>query len=301
VAGNGFVIAAGQTYMNDLPATPGAYDTTCGTDGLCDGVGSLLVPMADGFVAVYSDDLQQTLALTYFGGSDFESIRSVGLGAGGDIYVTGETTSVDFPIVGSGADPACGSDGQCDPSGGYGTAAPDGFVARLSGDLSQLRYSSYLGGSGEDRPGVLAFDPAGRVYVAGYTRSADFPTTPGAFDTSYNGGTSDAFVSLVDAAAGGSVNQPPVADAGADQTVGPRAIVYLDGRRSTDADGQIVRYHWTQISGQAVKLYNADGAVAGFRAPNLRIGRLRVLAFRLDVTDDLGATAADTVMVHVVR
>ena len=67
--------------MNDLPATAGAFDTTCGSDGLCDGVGSLLVPQSDGFVAIYSADLQDTIALTYLGGSDYESIRSVARGA----------------------------------------------------------------------------------------------------------------------------------------------------------------------------------------------------------------------------
>ena len=137
--------------MNDLPATDGAFDTTCGTDGLCDGVGPLLVPRSDGFVAIYSEDLQDTLALTYLGGSYHESIRSVALGADGDIYVTGETASVDFPTAGVGADTDCGIDGACDPTGPYDPTA-DGFVARLSADLSQLEYGSYLGGSGEDRP-----------------------------------------------------------------------------------------------------------------------------------------------------
>ena len=117
------MVTAGQTYMNDLPATPGAFDTTCGTDGLCDGVGPLLVPRSDGFVAIYSQDLQTTVALTY------------------------------------------------------------------------------LGGAGEDRPLVLTLDGQGRAYAAGFTDSADFPTTAGAFDTSYNGGTSDAFISWIDTGA----------------------------------------------------------------------------------------------------
>jgi len=195
--GDGVVVTAGQTYMNDLPATPGVFDTTCGTDGLCDGVGPLLVPRSDGFVAIYSDDLQTTLALTYLGGSNHESIRSLAMDAAGDITVIGETASVDFPTVGAGADTGCGIDGACDPVGGVPMA--DGFIARLSADLSDLAYGSYLGGAGDDRPLVLALDDAGRAYVAGTTESADFPATPGAFDTSYNGGTSDAFISWIDA------------------------------------------------------------------------------------------------------
>ena len=255
VAGDGFVVTAGQTYMNDLPVTPGAFDTTCGSNGVCDGIGPLLYPKSDGFIAVYSADLSQTLALTYFGGSDEESIRALELGADGNIYVSGETTSVDFPTTGSGADTSCGSDGLCNATSPYISFA-DGFIARLSPDLSQLYYSSYLGGSDEDHPLVVALDDIDRVYVAGYTRSRDFPTTPGAFDNTYNHATSDgyvntsdAFISLIDAVPGGGNNQPPVADAGDDQAVGPRAIVNLDGSDSFDPDGPIVSYHWTQVYG----------------------------------------------------
>jgi len=199
--GDGYVVTTGQTYMNDLPATEGAFDTTCGTDGLCDGVGPLVVPRPDGFVAVYSDDLETTLALTYFGGSHHESIRSLTLAEDGDIFLAGETTSVDLPTAGIGVDTDCGIDGQCDPTGPYSPVA-DGFVARLSSDLSSLEYASYLGGSAEDRPLVIALDDAGLAYVAGYTVSVDFPTTNSAFDSSYNGGTSDAFISWIDTAPG---------------------------------------------------------------------------------------------------
>jgi hypothetical protein len=201
VAG-GAVVAVGQTYMNDLPATEGAYDTTCGTDGLCDGVGDLLVPHSDGFIAQYSYDLQTTLALTYLGGSDHESIRAVAVDGTGAVTVVGETTSTDFPVGPDAADATCGLDGQCDPVGQYDTPMADVFVARLSGDLSELRYGTYLGGSGEEQAWAIALDGAGNAFAGGYTRSVDFPTTPGVLDGSYNGGTSDAFISKFDVTAG---------------------------------------------------------------------------------------------------
>lgn len=212
VAGDGYVVTAGQTYMNDLPATDGAYDTTCGTDGLCDGVGPLLVPRSDGFVAKYSADLSTTLALTYLGGSYHEAIRSLALGADGGIFVVGETISDDFPTFGEGADTTCGVDGQCDPTGPYGTPTADGFMVRFTSDLSSLGYGTYLGGSGEELPQAIALDPSGLVYTAGYTRSADFPTTDGAFDTTYNGGTSDAFITLIDSGAGSGAGAVIFAD-----------------------------------------------------------------------------------------
>jgi hypothetical protein len=206
---DGSVVTVGQTYMNDLPATDGAYDTTCGTDGLCDGVGDLLVPRADGFIAKYTYDLQTTLMLTYLGGSDHESIRAVTLDTNGDVIVVGETISEDFPTSSNASDGQCGADGQCDSTGPSGTPTPDAFIARLSGDLSQLQYGSYLGGSDQEQPWAIALDDAGNAFVGGYTRSADFPTTPGAFDNSYNDGTSDAFVSKFNATAGSSASSTP--------------------------------------------------------------------------------------------
>lgn len=189
------VVSVGQTYMYDLPATEGAFDTTCGTDGRCDGVGDLEVPRSDGFIGIYGRDLAEPEALTYLGGSYHESIRDVELGAAGTVVVTGETTSTDFPTSANAADSDCGTDGKCDPSGSFSSPQEDAFVLSLTGDLSRLEYGSYLGGSDEDQPHAVGVDGIGDAFVAGFTRSADFPTTAGAFDRTYDGGTSDAFIS----------------------------------------------------------------------------------------------------------
>jgi hypothetical protein len=303
-AGDGYVVAAGQTYMYDLPATEGAYDTTCGTDGVCDGIGYLLVPRPDGFIAKYSYDLQDTLALTFLGGSDNESIRTLDVAEDGTVFVAGETLSTDFPTTGNAADSTCGTDGHCNPSGSHSNPETDGFVARLSPDLSTLEYASYLGGSGEDQPLVIALGTEGQAYVAGYTASADFPTTDGAFDETYNGGTSDAFISELDMEIDDTPppeNEPPVAEAGEDQIVRQRRWFILDGRQSNDPDGSIVTYRWRQISGQAVRIYNASGKVGFVRAPRLRGELYTALAFELEVTDDQGASAADAVRIMVIQ
>ena len=82
-------------------------------------------------------------------------------------------------------------------------AAPGEVAGRQPVDISRytpednpadLLYSTFLGGTGHDWGKALAVDGAGSAYVTGYTSSSDFPTTPGAFDTSYNGGSTDAFV-----------------------------------------------------------------------------------------------------------
>lgn len=96
-------------------------------------------------------------------------------------------------------------------------------------------------------------------------------------------------------------NEAPTADAGSDQTVGPRDKVYMDGGGSSDADGTIASYRWQQISGKKVSIKNANSAVANFSAPGVKRGRTKVLVFELTVTDNDGATASDQVTVTVTR
>jgi hypothetical protein len=69
----------------------------------------------------------------------------------------------------------------------------DAFVTKLNAMGSALRYSTFLGGTSEDAGLGIAVDESGRAYVTGFTDSVDYPTTSGAFDTTYNGNT-DAFV-----------------------------------------------------------------------------------------------------------
>ncbi len=96
---------------------------------------------------------------------------------------------------------------------------------------------------------------------------------------------------------GASANVTPVADAGATQLVTAQAIVTLDGTGSTDADGSIASYRWTQVSGPNVALSNGTIATPNFTAPVL--ANDTELVFRLTVTDDAGATATATVSITV--
>src|SRR5206468_9212110 len=82
-------------------------------------------------------------------------------------------------------------------SAGFGG---DAFVTKLDPTGSALVYSTYLRGSNDDRAWAIAVDAAGNAYVTGLTSSSDFPTTPGAFQTSYGGGYSDAFVTQLNPA-----------------------------------------------------------------------------------------------------
>ncbi len=93
-------------------------------------------------------------------------------------------------------------------------------------------------------------------------------------------------------------NSAPVANAGTDQNVAEMSTVVLDGS-GTDADNDALTFAWTQVSGTAVTIIDADAAQASFEAP--AAGGQDVLTFRLTVTDPSGATGSDEVSITVLE
>ena len=89
-------------------------------------------------------------------------------------------------------------------------------------------------------------------------------------------------------------NTAPTAEAGNEQIVTAQSNVTLSGS-GTDSDGEIVQYQWTQTAGANVTIINSDNATASFTAPN----EASQLTFELQVTDNQGATASDTVNIQV--
>ena len=113
---------------------------------------------------------------TYLGGSGGDVANAVAVDPAGNVYVAGNTSSLDFPTTSNAIDKLCGTEVQCMQGN------PVGFVAKLTSDGSMLLYSTYLGEAG---PGTningIAVDSAGNPYVTGATHSNDFPTTPNSF------------------------------------------------------------------------------------------------------------------------
>jgi hypothetical protein len=95
-----------------------------------------------------------------------------------------------------------------------------------------------------------------------------------------------------------NVNQAPTADAGPDQTVDEADTVTLDGSNSSDPDGTVVSYYWTQIKGSAVTLSEATAAQPIFTAPDVGPDGTS-LTFQLTATDDGGLQSTDTCIVNV--
>ncbi len=168
--GLGNVYVTGYTNSDVFPTTPGAYDPTHNGDD-------------DAFIVKLAGDGASVRYSSFLGGGNADRGRGVVVDALGQAHVAGETGSVDFPIVPGASQATLGG-------------VQDAFVATLSDTGTRLLESTYLGGGGWDVAYSLALDANG-TYVAGYTESADFPATPGAFDTSPNG-LQDAFVAKLE-------------------------------------------------------------------------------------------------------
>ncbi len=118
---------------------------------------------------------------TYLGGSGSDSATSIAIDGSGNAFITGGTTSSNFPT----------SNPEQKATGG----GSDVFVTEMNPSGGSLVYSTYIGGSNFDKGTSIAIDSSGNAYVTGYTSSANFPTTSKAFSTTYQGnGNSEAFV-----------------------------------------------------------------------------------------------------------
>jgi hypothetical protein len=128
---------------------------------------------------------------TYLGGTSGDSPNAVFVDAAGNAYITGATSSYNFPVT-------AGSLQTSFPS----TTETVAFVAKLNPTGTGLVYTTFLGGSGVnggDSANAIAVDASGNAYVAGTTGSANFPVTQGALSTTLNGPT-DAFVAKINPA-----------------------------------------------------------------------------------------------------
>jgi hypothetical protein len=145
-----------------FPTTPGAYDTTAN--------GRL-----DAFVTKFNTHGSGLVYSTRLGASDTDLGWSVIVNSQGHAVLTGLTYSVGFPTT-PGALRTC--------LGG----STEVFVTEFDSEAKSLIYSTYFGGSKHDMGSSIQVDSSGAYIIAGTTVSSDYPVTPGAFDTTYNGG-----------------------------------------------------------------------------------------------------------------
>lgn len=182
---SGAVYLVGEAHSADFPTTPGVFQSDSGGG-------------QDAFVAKLAADGSGLEWATYLGGGNSDVAYGADTGGDGSVYVTGRSTSTDFPTT-------------SDAIRREALGRSDIFVARLSPDGTRLEYGTLYGGSNTDaRPSsgeagrAIAVDRSGAVYVAGVTDSSDFPTAAALppsgrpLGIRNGGGRGDAFVAKLE-------------------------------------------------------------------------------------------------------
>lgn len=173
-AGNAYV--TGVTFTTDFPTTPGSFQPA----GPAGNQSAFVTKLnSSGSALVYS---------TYLDGHNTSQGNAIAVDSAGSAYVTGNTDASDFPLK----DPV-----QSAFAGGSNIGG-DVFITKFTPDGSALVFSTFLGGSSEDIGLGIGVDSTGNTYVVGRTQSADFPTTSGAFQTTFGGALLDAFAAKFD-------------------------------------------------------------------------------------------------------
>jgi len=159
----GYIYIAGWTDSADLPTTSAIQPQKKGS--------------VNAFIAKWQPGGAALMYCTYFGGSGDDQANAIAVDVSGNAYITGTTTSTDFPVTGA-----------AQPRSGGGR---DAFLAKF-GPTGALLFSTYLGGAGSDAAYGIALDLAGNAYLAGQTTSSNFPVL-NAYQAALHG-PSDAFI-----------------------------------------------------------------------------------------------------------
>lgn len=166
---SGNVLVAGFSQSSDYPVTSQAYNKTF--NGVMSGV-----------ITRFNSDLSKILNSTFLGGSD-SWIQAMSIDQIGCIYVTGHTTSIDYPTTSDAYSKIFGGGSDC-------------FITKLDPTLSNIRGSTYLGGADWEWGHKIALDNSGNVLISGLTYSLDFPVTKGSYKTTISG-SRDLFITKI--------------------------------------------------------------------------------------------------------
>jgi hypothetical protein len=147
VDAEGHAYVAGYTLSTDFPIARPGQAVNAGAD--------------DAFVAKLSRDGSTLIYSTYLGGSNSDEASAIAVDGTGNAYITGLTDSTDFPTSA--------------PLQAANAGSGDVFIVKLNRTGTALLYSTYLGGDSPDEANAIAVDRRGDAYVAGNTRSNDFP------------------------------------------------------------------------------------------------------------------------------
>ncbi len=194
------VYVGGFTLSQNFPVTSGALDNSFGGNE----IQNEFFTSGDGFVSKLNSAGSSLIYSTYLGGSGDDAVTAIAVAADQTAWVTGFTSSLNFPIV----EPAVQR-----TYGGYYTLpflvedlVGDAFASHVNQTGTALLYSTYLGGGENDLGTSIAVDSTGLVYVAGFTDSSNFPFTANATQKTWGGDGGqgpyfqygDGFVAVID-------------------------------------------------------------------------------------------------------
>src|SRR5579875_2390516 len=249
-AGNVAVDSSGKVYVSGVTNSATTFPEAGATS-----IGPVL-----GASAFYVAKIDPTATganslvyLTFLGGSGTQSGGLIALDSTGDVALTGTTTSADYPVTGS-----------SQPTNGLTSGdGNDAVVSEINAAGNQLNFSAYFGGSGRlsaNGTGGIAVDATGKVYVASDVQpsaadpsSPDLPVTAGAFQTGWDGETSDAFL---------AVFSPPA------QTGGAPSLIYCTYLGTNSAGPVIIGGIAVDSSGNAYLGGSTSNAANGFPVRN---------------------------------
>jgi len=165
VDGSGNAYVTGITWSSDFPLQNPCQGTFGGG-------------ITDAFITKVFLSGNAILYSTFLGGNDNDSANGIAVDSLGDVYITGYTSSSDFPVI--------------NPYQLTLAGEPDAILAKFDSSGNSIIYSTYLGGEGYDSGREIAIDGSGNAYITGVTRSSDFPTQSPL--QALNAGVSDAFI-----------------------------------------------------------------------------------------------------------
>jgi hypothetical protein len=220
LARDGNLYVAGYVQRNDLQGAESSFAPSAkgGTDGFF----AIIDPRRSG-----ADSLRY---FTYLGGTSNDRVNALAVDGLGIAYLVGTTNSIDFPLAGTTVQASIG-----------GADASDAFVTKLDPRLSgadAVVYSTYIGGTVVDEGNAVAIDNSGRIYLAGTTRSDNFPVTSSAY-AGVHYGAQDAFLVKINPDSGTPLEYSTYFgaenwDEGRALAVTPNGLVYMAGSTSGD-------------------------------------------------------------------
>jgi hypothetical protein len=161
--GNSYI--TGFTSSLDYPTTPGAYNSINNDND-------------DSFITKLNSSGSDLVYSTYLGGNQNDFGDYLAIDNYGNTYITGLTLSSDFPTTNNAYNRNSNGD-------------DDGYITKLNSTGSTLIYSTYIGGSAYDCAIAIIVDLEGNSIITGNTYSTNYPTTMGAYNVGYNGGSTD--------------------------------------------------------------------------------------------------------------